>query len=153
MKNRRIAGVSANLPPNIRAFTWVRNHHYVKLEDEQGNEVKLHAGGLLRGVCVSASQHVVFAATHEGAMICPHCLSAVKWQWTKPQIAFVPEHEATFMGFDAPQIDQPPLSIMQRAWLVLYTAITKQAPKASSAPKDEPLSDEDKTPVGKPPTE
>jgi hypothetical protein len=152
MKNKHITLVTTKLPANVRSFMWVRNHHYVQLEDEEGNTVKLHAGGLLRGVCTQCNE-VNFASSNQGAMVCTHCLSPVQWQWTKPQIAFVPEHEAKFLGFDTPQIGKPPLSIMQRAWLVMYTAITKRAPKASSAPKEEALvADDDKTPVGKPPT-
>lgn len=158
MKNKHITLVTAKLPASVRSFKWVRNHHYVQLEDEQDNKVKLHAGGILRGTCTACNQ-VNYAASHQGAMVCTHCLGAVKWQWTKPQIAFVPESESQFFGFDTPQDNKPPLSIMQRAWLVMYTAITKRAPKASSAPQDAVVLpkpgdiDDEKTPVGKPPTE
>ncbi len=136
MQNRNITSVTASVPASVRTFEWNRNHHTVTLTDEDGGSVKLHAGGLLRGECTSC-RSVVFATTHAGAMICPHCLAAVKWQWAKLQLAFLPEHESQFMGFDAPQVDSKPLTVMQRAWLVMYTAITRKAPKPSSAPSAE----------------
>ncbi len=157
MQNKHIAAVTAKVPTSVRSFKWVRNHHYVEVEDEDGNKTKLHAGGMLRGVCTKCAE-INYAATNQGAMVCTHCLAPVKWQWTKPQIAFIPEHEAQFFGFDTPQKGKPPLTIMQRAWLMLYTAITRETPKASSAPPaggiadDEKGVDVDKTPVGKRPS-
>ncbi len=155
MKNKRIVSVSASLPSTVRSFTWVRNHHYVQLEDEKGNTIKLHAGGVLRGECTECKA-ISFCTRHEGAMVCPHCLGKMSWEWSKIQLAFLPEHEAQFMGFDAPQIGKKPLTMMQRAWLVMYTAITKQAPKASSAPPitkseviPEPIGDDETTPIPK----
>lgn len=118
MKNRQIAALTAKLPANVRRFTWVRNHHYVEVEDEQGNKAKLHAGGLVRGECTKCKA-VVFATRNEGAMVCPHCLSPVMWAWSKPQLAFLPEHEAQLMGFDAPSVNGAPLTWFQRAWIML----------------------------------
>ncbi len=157
MKNEEIQNVKASLPSTVRRFTWVRNHHYVEMEDESGHTVKLHAGGVLRGECTKCHS-VIFATTHQGAMICPHCLSPVKWQWSKIQLAFLPEEESKFHGFDAPQVDVKPLTVMQRAWLVFYAAITRQTPKAKSAPSPAaaedvpgafgaPLRDDEETPV------
>ncbi len=134
MKNLGITSVKAALPATVRRFSWTRNHHFLEIEDERGNKAKLHAGGLLRGECEGESRHVVFAVTRDGAMVCGHCLSPVKWQWVRPQLAFLPEHEAMLMGFDTPDAEKPPLTAMQRAWLVFYTAITRRAPKAKSAP-------------------
>lgn len=153
MNNLGIVNVKAALPATVRRFSWTRNHHFVELEDEHGNTVKLHAGGVLRGEC-TACKSVVFATTHQGAMVCPHCLSAVKWAWSKIQLAFLPEEQAKFHGFDAPQVDVRPLTIMQRAWLVFYAAITKQTPGAKSAPPaaaaeiiPQPMGDDEPTPL------
>ncbi len=143
MQNKHIASVTANIPTSVRRFSWVRNHHYVELEDEQGNKAKLHAGGMLRGVCTKCNE-LNYAASNQGAMICTHCLGPVKWQWTKPQIAFMPEHEATFFGFDGPSASKPTLNIIQRFWLWLM--LSTQSTKTPETIDDE------KTPVGKRPS-
>jgi hypothetical protein len=100
MKNTHIVSAKAHLPPTVRAFTWVRNHHFIELEDEHGNKSKMLAGGILAGECIECKA-AVLALQHSGAMRCTHCSGAVKWQWSKPQLAFIPEHESEFFGVDA----------------------------------------------------
>lgn len=140
MQNKHIRTVTVSVPDTVRSSKWVRNHHYVELEDERGATIKLHAGGVLRGVCVDCKE-VAFVMTEQGAMVCPHCTGKMKWAWNKLQLAFLPEEESRFRGFDAEGLTKRPLTRWQRAWLILYSAVTRNPPKASSAPKDDPTQD------------
>lgn len=99
MENLHIASVKTFMPPSVRAVKWVRNHHFIELEDEHGNATKLLAGGVLLGEC-AACQAACIALQNNGKMRCTHCGGAVKWQWAKPQLAFIPEHESQFFGWD-----------------------------------------------------
>lgn len=99
MKNTQISSVRASLPSHVRTFSWTRNHHYVELEDVDGNRTRLEASGIIIGKCTGCHARVA-VFTHSGAMICPHCTGRVKWAWHRPQLAFVPEHRSTFMGVD-----------------------------------------------------
>lgn len=92
--------VVTDLPPQIKAFSYVKNHHFVALEDTDGNKTKLNASGVLIGDCVECKEKCI-ALTNTGNMTCTHCGGAVKWAWNKPQLAFIPEHESMFMGFAA----------------------------------------------------
>ncbi len=98
MNNTETRRVTASLPECVRSFAWIRNHHYVVLEDQEGNTTKLDATALLLGTCVECEEKVV-ALTNSGAMMCTHCGGCVKWAWSKPQLAFIPEHESKFMGW------------------------------------------------------
>lgn len=100
MKNQNIISAKAHMPASIRKFSWTRNHHFIELEDEQGNTVKMLAGGILAGECTECKAAVI-ALQHSGSMRCTHCGGAVKWAWSKPQLAFIPEHESEFFGVDA----------------------------------------------------
>lgn len=100
MKNLNIASVSTQLPEHVRSFEWVRNHHYVALKDMDGEEIKLDATTILLGDCTACKEKVV-ALTNNGMMTCTHCGGAVKWRYTRPQLAFIAEHESRFMGLDA----------------------------------------------------
>lgn len=88
------------LPPSVKGVTYVKNHHYIELEDTAGNKIKLNASGILVGKC-DECKTTVFALHNSGLMACTHCSGAVKWAWAKPQLAFVAEHESEFMGMDA----------------------------------------------------
>lgn len=98
MKNTHIDSVRASLPKGIRSFTWVRNHHYVELEDANGNRVKLNADAVLIGECEACKERCI-ALSNTGAMMCTHCGGCVRWAWSKPQLAFIPEQESKFMGW------------------------------------------------------
>lgn len=101
MKNGHVTKITARLPPNIKKFSWTRNHHFLELEDEKGNRTKLNASGVLIGSCLSCKERCL-ALTNQGNMSCTHCGGAVKWAWTKLQLAFIPEHESKFMGIHEP---------------------------------------------------
>lgn len=92
--------LTASLPGWVRGFRYVRNHHFIELEDKHGNKVKLHALSLIRGVCLSCGGEV-FVKARLGAMTCPHCvIGAVEWVWGEAQLSFVPEAEASFITED-----------------------------------------------------
>jgi len=92
--------ITTNLPDDVHGIVYVKNTHFIELEDDKGNRTKLNASGLLIGQCQECKERVV-ALTNQGKMTCTHCGSAVKWAWTRPQLAFVPEHESKFLGWDA----------------------------------------------------
>lgn len=101
MKNTEISSVRIVPPEGVRSFAWHRNHHFVELEDRDGNRTKLDAGGVIIGICDMCQARLI-AFSHSGAMACTHCLSTnVKWAWMKPQLAFIPEQESQFMGWAA----------------------------------------------------
>ena len=89
--------LTTSLPNEVKSMCYVKNHHYIELEDCDGNKVKLNAIGILVGTCISCKCQCV-ALSNQGNMWCTHCGGPVKWSWTKPQISFLPEHESKFMG-------------------------------------------------------
>lgn len=88
-------GVYIHLPPEIKRFTYVRNHHYIELTDAHGHTLRLVAKSLIKGVCRSCS-HEVLVESRIGDMACPHCRGPMEWVWGKAQLHFAPETEATF---------------------------------------------------------
>ena len=100
--------VTYKLPPGIKGFKYVPNHHYVELEDTAGNIVHMPATGLLRCECTKcAAVFMVFynSGSDESPMSCPHCRGPAKARWGKLQIAFVPEDETAFMSPEAAKAD------------------------------------------------
>ena len=91
--------VSTDLPVEIHRFVYVKNHHFIELEDKEGNRTKLNASGILIGDCQSCKEKCI-ALTNNGNMACTHCGGPVKWAWNKPQLAFIPESESTFLGWN-----------------------------------------------------
>lgn len=90
--------VTTNLPAEVKGFHFVKNHHFVELEDHAGNKIKLNADAILLGQCTACQERVV-ALSNNGAMMCTHCGGNVKWSWSRPQLAFIPEEESKFMGW------------------------------------------------------
>lgn len=97
MDDKKIARVTHRLPSSVKEFTWRRNHHWIELEDEDGNRVRLEAISLIKGQC-TACKLTVYAMSRYGRMVCPHCASRVAWVWGRGQLAFVPEGETEFDG-------------------------------------------------------
>lgn len=91
--------LTAVLPPNVKGLRYVKNHHFIELEDSKGNKIKLNASGILVGLCADCNT-TVFALHNAGLMACTHCSGRVKWAWSKPQLSFIAEHESEFMGMD-----------------------------------------------------
>lgn len=93
--------ISADLPSFAHSFRYVKNHHWIEIEDKDGNKTKLNATGILVGACADCKERCV-ALTNQGNMTCTHCGGSVAWAWSRPQLAFVPEKESTFLGWTKP---------------------------------------------------
>lgn len=91
--------VTTALPEEVHGFRYVKNHHYIELEDKAGNRVRLNASAILIGVCDACKEKCV-ALTNMGDMRCTHCGGEVKWAWHRPQLAFIPEKASSFLAFD-----------------------------------------------------
>lgn len=89
--------IETHLPAEIVGFEYRKNHHWLKLKNDKGQEIKLNATGVLVGQC-TVCDAMVLAFSNMGNMVCTHCQSPVKWQWTKPQLSFVPETESDFIA-------------------------------------------------------
>lgn len=88
----------ANLPPGWRVVNYVANHHYIELEDDQGNTYKVMATDLIKGTCTSC-KNSIYVESRIGAMACPHCQSGtVNWVWGEAKISFVPEPHSRFIS-------------------------------------------------------
>lgn len=87
---------NVNLPDEVKRFTYVKNHHWIELEDTQGNVTKLTPTALMMGKCKVCTE-VNIALYRMGEMRCTYCGSEVEWAWSRPQLAFVPEKESDFM--------------------------------------------------------
>jgi hypothetical protein len=91
--------VSAFLPSQIRGFRYVTNHHYVELEDKEGNVVKLPAKTLLKVACDRSPCGFSFFVESETTFNLPvqcHCGGKLVHAWGSGQLAFVPEGESRF---------------------------------------------------------
>lgn len=87
--------VRAQLPLGYKLRDYVPNHHYVEIEDPNGNVHHMPAVELIEGKCRTCSQ-VFFVKTRQGDMTCPHCRGGVDWVWGEARLAFVPETAAHF---------------------------------------------------------
>ncbi|APU88878.1 hypothetical protein Rctr197k_054 [Virus Rctr197k] len=92
----------AHLPPGWRIRNYVKNHHYIELEDDQGKTYRVLAVDLIKGVCQSCSQEV-YVSTRMGDMTCPHCTTGtVVWVWGEAKLSFVPEVGSRFTSVPPP---------------------------------------------------
>lgn len=83
------------IPDVVRSFMYVWNHHYIKLIDRLGNELKLNPKRMTRYAC-SICIHTFFAAGDHGQMRCPKCGGVVKAEWGSGQLCFMPDEESSF---------------------------------------------------------
>lgn len=88
-----------SLPREVHAVTYVKNSHYIELEDDDGNRTKLDASGVVKYEC-SGCKFMFLAFENHGDIKCPLCgvNGAAKPQWYVPQLSFVPEKPSTFTG-------------------------------------------------------
>jgi len=82
------------------------NHHYVELEDPDGEIVRLPATSLVKGRCHDCNQ-VFFVESRIGAMNCPHCGGGVEWVWGRARLVFIAESDARFSTVPPPPEDKP----------------------------------------------
>lgn len=93
--------VRARLPQGWKLRRYVANHHYVELEDPNGDVVRLPATSLVKGQCTDCNQ-VFFVESRIGAMMCPHCGGGVNWVWGRARLAFIAESDARFTTVPPP---------------------------------------------------
>ena len=88
--------LAADLPHHVHTMKYVKNHHYIELEDKAGNKHKVLATGLLKGEC-QACHYVFYSDTNRGDIRCPACyVTKVVWTLGKLQLCFIPEIESGF---------------------------------------------------------
>lgn len=94
------------LPDWVHAFRYVRNCHYIELEDKEGNKARLEARTLLRVECSTGGcptrLYVDWVPGTEPTTLgvppnCLHCGGMLRVAWGTGQLAFVPEGETTFV--------------------------------------------------------
>lgn len=87
--------IESNIPNDVKSFEYGKNHHYLRLQDGDGNETVMVEYGLIKYQCEKC-RFIFFALTHQ-ANHCARCgYSGLKPQWTRPQVALVPEQESDF---------------------------------------------------------
>lgn len=87
--------IETDIPGHVKMFHYVRNHHYLKLRDKEGNETKLVEYGLIQYLCEKCD--FKFWAECNRANHCPCCNAPELEQvWMKPQLSLVPETESDF---------------------------------------------------------
>ena len=91
----------ACLPRGMKVKQYVPNHHFIELEDADGNTVMLPAVSLIKGVCTICAQEM-WVKSRLGDMKCLHCQGTVNWLWGHGQLAFVPERESRFSSVPPP---------------------------------------------------
>lgn len=97
--------IRTNLPPEVHGFRYVVNSHFIELEDDKGNTIRLKAKSMLKGTCQLCGGSVL-VESRIGSMRCPHCGGEVEWVWGKAQLSFVPEAESDFVS--PPQLFEDP---------------------------------------------
>jgi hypothetical protein len=90
--------IRANLPVGWKVLNYKPNHHYIELEDDEGNTHRLLATDLIKGICSTCKQ-AIYVETRIGAMACPHCITGVvTWVWGNVKLSFVPEPGSRFVS-------------------------------------------------------
>lgn len=91
--------IKTKLPKQVHALSYVKNSHFIELEDDDGNKTKVNATGVVRYDCI-ACKYTFLAFENNGEISCPVCraIGAAKPKWYVPQLSFVPEKPSTFKG-------------------------------------------------------
>ena len=87
-----------NLHEDVRGCEYVKNHHYIKLTDKNGNKLILNPISMVKYTCV-ACNHIFFAEFNSGGASCPFCIGETEAQWGSMQLCFVPEDESEFIYY------------------------------------------------------
>lgn len=91
--------IETSLPDEINAFQYVKNSHYIKMQDNEKREIKLCAKQVMRGECPKC-RYSYYTEMPPQDEHCPRCLTAMTWAWGRAQISFIPEDESDFMKND-----------------------------------------------------
>lgn len=91
--------IQTKLPKQVHAMCYVKNSHFIELEDDDGNKTKVNATGVVRYDC-TACKYTFLAFENNGEISCPLCQAkgAAKPKWYVPQLSFVPEKKSDFKG-------------------------------------------------------
>lgn len=96
--------IATNLPNSIHGITYVKNSHWIELEDTNGTRHRMHDNSLVRYECGSSCGFFMLAPSHVGNFTCPACKAGpMRHQWQRMQVCFVPERETDFY---MPQADE-----------------------------------------------
>lgn len=81
--------------PRWLGFKYMPNHHYVELEDSDGNKAHLPAHGIMHHDCNAC--RAKWWTESNVCSFCPSCGSQdVSKKWGRLQVAFMPEAETDF---------------------------------------------------------
>ena len=87
--------ITTDIPGEVKSFHYVRNHHYLKLQDREGNEALLLEYGVIMYSCEACGFR--WWSEENRAAVCPCCCcEEIKQQWVSPQVALLPEKESGF---------------------------------------------------------
>lgn len=83
--------IEAKLPDNVLKFEYAMNSHYVKITTKDKRTVTLYAKDINEGKCVNCDY--VLYAEDPVDMVCPRCLSEIKWMWGEARVSFIQKDE------------------------------------------------------------
>jgi len=88
--------IRTHLPKTV-GFKYKPNHHFVELEDSEGNVAHLPAHGVMAHGCGDCNMQ--WLTMTNMCSFCPSCGSSnVVRRWGALQVAFVPEKESSFIA-------------------------------------------------------
>ena len=88
--------IQTKLPDGVQSIKYVKNHHWIELEDCEGNKTKLNDNGMIRYECPGC-QFYCYTDCNRGILLCPVCRTVnLTKQWQLLQVCFVPEKESNF---------------------------------------------------------
>lgn len=98
-----VVAFSTNLPanPDVKGVRYVKNHHYVEVELDDGTKHRCMAKARMRCRC-PACEAVFEVESNLGIMCCPHCgAHPVEEQWGESQLCFLPDGETCVFRGDS----------------------------------------------------
>jgi RNA polymerase subunit RPABC4/transcription elongation factor Spt4 len=90
-----MVNIETQLPSTFHSFEYVKNSHFIRLTDDDGNSTKLNAKDIIQFTC-NKCKNVFWMGTNQ-ASNCPTCLSnELNRDWVNLQLSFIPERESEF---------------------------------------------------------
>lgn len=87
--------IETDLTGEVKSFEYVRNHHYLKIKDPDGNETTLLEHGVIEYYCPKCQEK--WWSECNRSSLCPCCKSTeIEQRWVTPQVALLPEKESGF---------------------------------------------------------
>ena len=90
--------ITTNLPPEIHSIKYVKNSHWIELEDNDGRVHRVHDNGMVRYECKNKDcGFAMMTWQNRGSLLCPACQTArLEPVWQRLQVCFVPQKETDF---------------------------------------------------------